>query len=149
MAHVDLILILFETFYFIEGPLNISIAVTMTKNLLTLAAQLQSMEESMISIMFDVATKMATVSDIQFFLLIENQGKCVGQNCETWKCETIGEGNRSNIQAGSFDGIEDEYAMGRVEPLIPHSLFQPNLHHYFHPTRTQTRTRTLYLHSLP
>jgi len=47
----------------------------MTKNLLTLAAQLQSMEESMISIMFDVATKMATVSDIQFFLLIENQGR--------------------------------------------------------------------------
>ena len=29
--------------------------------------------------------------------LIENQDKCVGQNCETWKCETIGEGNRSKI----------------------------------------------------
>ena len=48
---------------------------TMTKNLLTLAAQLQSMEDSMISIMFDVATKMASVSDINFFLLIENQGR--------------------------------------------------------------------------
>ena len=47
----------------------------MTKNLQNLVAQLQSMENSMISIMFDVATKIASVADIPFFLLIETQGK--------------------------------------------------------------------------
>ena len=47
----------------------------MTKNLQNLMTQLQSMENSMISVMFDLATKLASLSDLSFFLLIESRGK--------------------------------------------------------------------------
>jgi len=46
----------------------------MTKNLENLVTQLQSMESSMISVMFDLATKLASLSDISFLLLVESQG---------------------------------------------------------------------------
>lgn len=47
----------------------------MTKNLENLVTQLQSMESSMISVMFDLATKLASLSDISFLLLVESRGK--------------------------------------------------------------------------
>ena len=47
----------------------------MTKNLENLVTQLQSMESSMISVMFDLATKLSSLSDLSFFLLVESQGK--------------------------------------------------------------------------
>ena len=47
----------------------------MTKNLQNLMTQLQSMENSMISVMFDLATKLASLSDLSFFLLSLQQRK--------------------------------------------------------------------------
>ena len=47
----------------------------MTENLQNLVTQLQSMENSMVSIMLDLATKLSSISDISFFIVVQTQGE--------------------------------------------------------------------------